>query len=247
MTADAGAALPSDAPLDDVAEPRPRWGLGDAAAGYLIALFVEVLFVGVAAGLTSQSSLFTLGAGLVGLWVGLVGSVVYAARAKGSGSVVRDFGLRIAGAADVVGGALAGLASQYILILVIYAPILWFSPHLKHQLDQPAKDVTDRASGAFAITILVLLVAIGAPIVEELFFRGLLLRSLTRRFGPGWGIGVSAVLFGLAHFELLQLPALVAFGVVLGLLAHRTGRLGPGIAAHMAFNAITVISLVTAH
>jgi membrane protease YdiL (CAAX protease family) len=36
---------------------------------------------------------------------------------------------------------------------------------------------------------------------------------------------------------------LVIFGVVLGGLAWRTGRLGPGIVAHLAFNAITVIQL----
>ena len=43
--------------------------------------------------------------------------------------------------------------------------------------------------------------------------------------------------------ELLQLPALILFGVVLGVLAERTGRLGPGIVAHATFNAVTVISL----
>ena len=39
-------------------------------------------------------------------------------------------------------------------------------------------------------------------------------------------------------------PALVAFGAVLGTLAYKTGRLGPGIIAHMAFNAVTVIALL---
>jgi uncharacterized protein len=53
----------------------------------------------------------------------------------------------------------------------------------------------------------------------------------------------SSVVFGLAHFEPLQLPALILFGVVLGVLAQRTGRLGPGIVAHATFNAVTVLSL----
>lgn len=251
MTADAGAALPPDPAIPTVAPSTdrgaPRWGLGDALVGYVIALFIEVLFVSMAAGIAGQDSLLVLGAGLVGLWVGLVGAVVYAARVKGSGSVVRDFGLRVAGWADVVGGAVTGVLSQYLLVTLIYLPILWFSPDLQKQIEEPAKDVTSRANGPLAVTLLFLLVAVGAPIVEELFFRGLLLRSLDRRWGPAWGIALSSVLFGVAHFELLQLPALVAFGVVLGLLAHRTGRLGPGIFAHMAFNAITVVSLVRAH
>jgi membrane protease YdiL (CAAX protease family) len=50
--------------------------------------------------------------------------------------------------------------------------------------------------------------------------------------------------FGVTHFQLLQFPALVAFGAVLGFLALRTGRLGPSIVAHMAFNAVTVTALV---
>ncbi len=85
---------------------------------------------------------------------------------------------------------------------------------------------------------------VGAPIVEELFFRGLLLRSLLGRTPPPVAIVVSAVLFGLAHFEAVQFAGLAAFGVVLGVLAWRTGRLTPGIGAHAAFNAAAVISVV---
>ena len=52
---------------------------------------------------------------------------------------------------------------------------------------------------------------------------------------------LSALVFAVAHQELLQLPGLFAFGVVLGVMAVRFGRIGPGIAAHMAFNAVTII------
>ena len=87
-------------------------------------------------------------------------------------------------------------------------------------------------------------VGIGAPVVEEIFYRGLLQRSLERRFGVWPGILGSALLFGVSHFQLLQLPALVLFGVVLGLLAQRTGRLAAPIAAHIVFNMTTVLFLV---
>ena len=55
---------------------------------------------------------------------------------------------------------------------------------------------------------------------------------------------VSALLFGLAHFEAVQFAGLAAFGVVLGVLAWRTGRLTPGIGAHAAFNAAAVVAVV---
>jgi membrane protease YdiL (CAAX protease family) len=59
-------------------------------------------------------------------------------------------------------------------------------------------------------------------------------------------IGISSVVFGLSHGQLLQLPALILAGVLFGVLAHRAGRLGPAIAAHVAFNMVTVVSLLAA-
>ena len=94
--------------------------------------------------------------------------------------------------------------------------------------------------------LLVLIVGVGAPIIEEIFYRGLCQGALLKRgMHPAVAILITAVVFGLSHGELLQLPALVLFGAVAGWLAHRTGRLGPGIAAHVAFNMVTVIALLT--
>jgi len=90
---------------------------------------------------------------------------------------------------------------------------------------------------------LAIVVVVGAPVVEELFFRGLVLRSLQRRFGDVWAVVGSAMLFGVAHFEPLQLPALVGLGVVLGVMAVYNKRLGPSIFAHAGFNLVTMIAL----
>jgi membrane protease YdiL (CAAX protease family) len=126
----------------------------------------------------------------------------------------------------------------------MYLPFEHADPSLRHRLEAPARTDTSAVHGGWQITVLVLFLAVGAPLVEELFFRGLLLRSLTRWLGPVAGIVGSALVFGLAHFELLQLPALILFGLILGTFAYRTGRLGPGIVAHAAFNAVTVLTIV---
>ena len=82
---------------------------------------------------------------------------------------------------------------------------------------------------------------------SALFYRGLFQGALRKRGAPpALAIAISATVFGLSHGELLQLPALILFGAVAGLLAHRAGRLGPAIAAHVAFNMVTVISLLVA-
>jgi uncharacterized protein len=89
-------------------------------------------------------------------------------------------------------------------------------------------------------------------VVEELFFRGLLLRSLQRRVGTGWAIGCSSVLFGLAHPQplpagatVIVMAGLTAFAVLLSLLAVRTGRLGASIVAHATFNAMSLLLAYT--
>ncbi len=92
--------------------------------------------------------------------------------------------------------------------------------------------------------LLVLIVAIAAPIIEELFFRGLLLRAIEKRCGPRWALWVSSLVFAAVHLQLLQFPALTLIGLVLGWLTLRTGRLGPAIWAHIAFNSVAVVLLL---
>jgi len=91
---------------------------------------------------------------------------------------------------------------------------------------------------------LVLMVVVMAPLAEELFFRGLALRALEARMGPRTALVASAVLFGVTHLQLLQLPALVMIGLVCGWLAQRDGRLGRAVWAHVGFNLVTVAFLL---
>jgi len=82
-----------------------------------------------------------------------------------------------------------------------------------------------------------------APVVEELFYRGLLLRSLERSLPRAAALVTSALIFGAVHFELRLLPGLFIAGLVFGWLVQRSGRLGPGIFAHIGFNSVTIITM----
>ena len=95
-----------------------------------------------------------------------------------------------------------------------------------------------------SLVLIFLFELVNRALPEELFFRGLVLRSLEKRFGTGWAVVGSSVFFGATHFQPLQFAALTATGAVFALLVVRTGRLGPAIIAHLAFNSITVISVV---
>jgi membrane protease YdiL (CAAX protease family) len=163
--------------------------------------------------------------------------------------VAAAIGLRFVLPADALVGLAAGAASSLVLVPVVYtalraAGLLDAADVLR--LSDPAERLADavgRVGPKFAV--LVVLVGIGAPVVEECFYRGLLQRAAVAKFGPPAGVGLTAAFFALAHLETLQFPGLFAFGLVLGVLAYRTGRLGPGIVAHMVFNGLTLARLAS--
>jgi len=229
------------------------WGLSDALFGFAVGVVVATVAadataasLGVRISASGPLPVAVTGADLLGLWAGLVGAAVFASRRHGSGTLGTDYGLRVAWV-DLVGGAALGLACQYLLVPLLYLPVRALDPGVVGQLSAPARRQTGAVHGDLGVAVLVALLVVGAPVVEELFFRGLLLRSLLGRLPTPAAIVVSALLFGLAHLEPLQLLGLAAFGVVLAVVAWRTERLGPGIAAHAAFNASAVISVVHLH
>jgi CAAX protease family protein len=162
----------------------PRWGIGDALAGFFVGLLLSTLGVVVALGgaRTSPGGTKTLAvvvANLLGLWLGLVGAPVLACRLKGSGSLRADFGFEIRPWPDVPLGVACGLASQLLLLPLLYLPFHGLVTHLDQRLGQPARQLTGGSTGA-GLVLVALLLTVGAPVVEELFFRGLVQRSIEK-------------------------------------------------------------------
>jgi membrane protease YdiL (CAAX protease family) len=231
-------------------EREQRWGLGDAAAGWILAQALAVVAVGIVQAATGRTADQMDDAPLgvqflpqIGLWMGLLGVPLLVTRLKGRGPVA-DLGLR-ATAQDAWRGGLLGVACQYALI-PLYWPLLKLLDRTQHDLDKPAQDLVDKVHGPWAVALLIAWVAVLAPVVEEIFYRGLLLRALQKRgLPPAACIVLTGLLFGASHLEGLQLVALSLFGMVLAWLAVRTGRLGPSIAAHVGFNLVTVVALLS--
>jgi len=223
--------------------PPPTVFAGDhlltmLAVGYLLALLTSSVLASMAAGV-GASPTGTFAAGAVGLWIGLL---VTAQRI--AGNPVRDLRalaarLRLGfGWRDVALGAPAGIATQLVVIPVLYVPIarLW-----SINVSEAARQRVDEAAGGW-FALFVAVVVVGAPLFEEVFFRGALLGVLRQRFGSLAGVAVSTLVFGGTHFQIVQLPGLAAAGLVFAVLAYRTGRLGPAVWAHVAFNATTVVA-----
>lgn len=238
---------PTPSGASERSEHWPPWGIPSAAAGSVAGL-VGALVVGSAwfAASGEEASLGVLLASLVGLWAGYLGTAVILSRTRGTGHPLADVGFR-ARWSDLPLGVAAGLVTSVVVVRLVYLLLMAAGLVTRGDLDrlaEPAQRVGDLAQGPGWL-VLALFIGVGAPVVEEIYYRGLLQPALIRRLGPPGGIAVSAVVFGAAHQQVLQFPALAAFGVVLGYLAWRTQRLGPAIAAHIAFNALTLVQLAT--
>lgn len=231
-----------NAPPADPAGPAAsggEWGFRAVLAGLGIGWATTVvvwLAASAAGGLEAGDDLPLEAISLfqIALWVGLLGVPIWVVGRHDLPWSALGLTLR---RRDVLPGLGYGILAQAVLVPAIYAPILLLRDDL--DVSAEARDLVDKADG-FGVVLLVLVVVVGAPLVEEVFFRGLAQRTIVRRLGHWPGIVATSLLFGLVHFQPLQFPALVAFGLVAGWLAQRDGRLGRAIWAHVGFNAWTV-------
>jgi membrane protease YdiL (CAAX protease family) len=224
------------------ARPRSLGGLGWIIAAYLGGTAVAIILVGIT-GVATNSSPYNVLA-FIGLWVGFIGVPLFLSRSRGTGKLSTDFGLRLGGPADVGLGLVAGLLS-YGVVELYSVSIRAAGDHadLGHEATQLSGHGVGLGFIAFGLCA-----AVGAPIAEEVFFRGLAQPVLQRYLGGVGGLLATSVAFGFAHLGSNPIEAvlpLAFFGAVVGSLAWRTGRLGPGIVAHMTFNGITVMALAS--
>ena len=155
---------------------------------------------------------------------------------------MRDFHIRME-RSDILVGLGVGVFCQLVLVSGFYW--LLFKLIGDQDVSAQARQLTDRATSPIGVLLLFLIVGVGAPIAEEVFFRGLALRAFRKRGWAWWpSIVVTAIYFGATHLQPLQFPALVFFGIAVGWLVQRTNRLGPAIWAHVGFNVTAAVVLV---
>jgi hypothetical protein len=190
-----------------------------------------------------------LGVSEIALWAGMLLPVIYVSRRRGAGSLSADFGLSVR-PVDIGVGILGAVAARSAAILAAI-PLL---PVYQELARQPQVGVSPNTITGATWIVLGIVTCIGAPIIEELFFRGLIQTRLVGLLGAGWGIAVTSVVFGAAHLIGWQSPAsllaaaiIAASGTVLGFLRYRTGRLGTSMIAHSVFNGMAFAILLAAY
>jgi len=239
---------PGMLPLPTI-EPEPTLPVraGWIALGLLLALLIGVgLVVGIAivaldsAGVDISGG-FALLAGSVLLYGPMLWWCGYVSRRWGTGSLRADLGLQWRWA-DAAWAVAALLGAYVAMFTIMIATSLLGLP-----VGSNTEGLGDVGGDTFEVIALFATAAVAAPVVEEMFFRGLVLRAMRSRFALLPALLIQGTTFGIAHFSLglglgaiSLLLALSAIGVIYGLVAWQTRRLGATIIAHALQNAIAV-------
>ncbi|MFP5489110.1 MAG: CPBP family intramembrane glutamic endopeptidase [Acidimicrobiia bacterium] len=236
-----------------------RWGIGDAWWGLLVYIVASLGLSGAVAAfvVATGGDLDDLELGPYAVSFLVVGNVLafagvpwLATRRKGLRSLRDDFGLRLrpVDLAIGLGFGVGGLVVAGIVGTLIDAGF---------DTDETTSNIpVDTLGGPAEVIVFALSVAILTPVIEELFFRGLVYRSLLkRRASTPAAIVWTTIVFVVPHLtaadDVASLVSLTASLTVLGLsfqlACHVTrGRLGAPIVAHAVVNGSAVLALALA-
>ncbi|MBR3593306.1 MAG: CPBP family intramembrane metalloprotease [Clostridia bacterium] len=104
---------------------------------------------------------------------------------------------------------------------------------------EPVMGTVTYKTGFFGVMMAIISTAVMPALVEEFAMRGVA-QGLLRRFGDGFAIFASAVIFGLMHGNLVQAPFAFVVGLGLGFVAVKGGSVFVAVAVHFLNNLVSV-------
>ena len=233
--------------------PDVRWGWWDVIYGFaafFLALTLQIVAVVVLNPSPDSADAFGFVFSLV-TYAAIAAVVVVAARRKGLGSLAADFGVRFRWV-DLGIGVAAGVAGK-VFTFVLTAVAIVATNNTPEQ-----GNFVLSPDPLWMVLNGVIVASLVAPFVEELFFRGLVLRATRNRVLRRGGtplraaviaIAVSSVGFALLHlYQSTDVTLLIilggstlALGVINGAIAIWTGRIGAAIVSHIVYNGSTIL------
>jgi membrane protease YdiL (CAAX protease family) len=182
-------AVASSRPILTTLSPPPI-DVGTAAVTFVASWFAAQLLAQIVLGVTGygdgvdDAPIRVIAVSLVAAWSAYVVGAWSASTRGGSGDMVVDYAI-VFRPVDAIGIGI-GVLSQLVLVGLVYLPLeqLWPDTFSEGKLSENAQGLVDRADGA-SMVLLMLLVVVGAPVVEEIVYRGLLQRSFVARYNDG--------------------------------------------------------------
>jgi CAAX protease family protein len=237
MEANLPVATPEASPSRRPPFPFANWGPGAAVIGLFVALSAQSVFAGVAVAIENPvgdeelSTVASVVLQTIGAVFFVLVPVVIAMRER----VPWRLALARLGLRRFERSAWTYMAASIGVYLVFVAAYVAL-------VGEPDQEDIAEAFGSLPFQIL--LVAIAAPISEEIFFRGMMFGGMRRRMPMLVAAFLSAAVFGLLHAftGLSAVPPLIAFGFILAVLYEKTGSIVPGILLHMLNNSVALLA-----
>lgn len=217
------------------------WGIPDFFIAFGLWIMFSVVALGIGALLFGDAEMLTGPGIIIGMtvpWIGLAGWPLLVTWWKGNGPVI-DLGLTFR-ASDLLWGLIYGVGALFAAGIIAAVTTAFAG-----EFDSAAGELANSLDSMVILLLFGIAVGIGAPIAEELAFRGLLFGALAKRGMPTWlVIGLSGLLFSLIHFEPIRVPLLLSTGIILGIARWHTRSTTVPILAHMVNNIPAAIALV---
>ncbi len=142
-------------------------------------------------------------------------------------------------------GLLRSVAPRPLLISTLLVFSSMFALNIFVQWFPLEDNLTDIFSGLSRNALGVVGLAFLAPLLEEVLFRGAIQGALIRLFGRPWpAIIVAALVFGIFHFNPVQIVYATLLGIVFGWIYYRTGSLLSVIVGHVLNNSLAVVTTI---
>ncbi len=213
------------------------WGPRDVFQGIVLTLVIAggmLLIIGVVLTISDEDK----------VWIGLAGTALLDAvmlwmawsyTVRKHGCRWSALGFRRLALKEARWALPAGLFAS-LTVAVVYAVIVSALGY-QDRLKAPTffENPTAAEKAAFAGLAIVL-----APLVEETFFRGFVLRGLMRRMGFLAAAALASALFAVAHVDPVSYLPVFCIGMVLAWVATETGSLASSMLVHAAYNGVVV-------
>lgn len=161
-------------------------------------------------------------------------------------NLLRVFGIKERGPLITAGLAFLWLLGAWVALIVVSAALMpvmqqLSGMELKQQtLVESAPEITDSLTRGLMLFTL----CVGAPLMEELIFRGVIFGVASRYFNPVYACISSSLLFGVIHNNLLSLIPLTVLGIFLAEAYRRSRTLAVPVLMHAVFNGINFALLM---
>ncbi len=239
-----------------------RWTFTDVIAGLGLVFLLGQMVAAPFRFTSSDGGPLRLVVGALPVWIGLLGTAIWACRRHGTGRLRTDLGLKFK-PVDLAIGLGAGLGLRF-------AVGAWAALYSSVRGQRPSGNLQSLLGNGLGTGVILvanaLAIAVIGPVIEEIFFRGVGLRSalasLWRRAGRGrlgdprlrarYAVLLTSAVFAVLHVSevgdltsaVVLLPGLFLAGWVMARLTMWSGRLGPAIITHVVFNSVAVVALL---